>query len=98
MWRPGSVLSNPSAFLSEESKFGEQFAQLRIEYAWEEDRTVSPQAFVNAWRSRVIKLPFVEQLQMAVSGGRQQWKSRHFICVARQRHPPLKSAAEEVEA
>lgn len=40
MWRPGSVLSNPSAFLSEESKFGEQFAQLRIEYAWEEDRTV----------------------------------------------------------
>jgi multidrug efflux pump subunit AcrB len=61
-----------SALLNQENKRGMQYASMSIEYAWEEQYSVAPQAFVDDWRNQVVQPPFVEQL---VLGG-ARWCQR----------------------
>ena len=92
----GYVTKFNRAQLNEDRKFGEQYASLRVEYAWEEDRTTTPQEFVNRWRDRVVKLPYVEQLQLDVSGGANNGRPDLSLVLRGKDIPTLKQAAEEV--
>ena len=65
----GYVVKHNRANLNQERQYGVQFGSLVVEYAWEEERTVTPQEFVNSWTEKVMRLPFVEQLQLGVEGG-----------------------------
>ncbi|MBD3647380.1 MAG: efflux RND transporter permease subunit, partial [Pseudomonadales bacterium] len=93
----GYVTKYNSAELNQERKYGTQYGSLRVEYAWEEDRTVAPQDFVNAWREKVIRLPFVEQLQLEVSGGANNGMPDISLVLRGQDIPTLKQAAEELK-
>ncbi|MEM1230185.1 MAG: efflux RND transporter permease subunit [Pseudomonadota bacterium] len=48
---------------------GEEYASLRADYAFEEFRTVTPEAFVAQWRDRIQPPGFVEQFELKVAGG-----------------------------
>lgn len=86
-----------SARLNQERKFGSQYGSLRVEFAWEEQRTVPPQEFVNAWRERVIQLPYVEQLQLEVVGGANNGQPDISLVLRGQDIPTLKRASEELQ-
>lgn len=93
----GFVSKTNSARLNQERKWGAQFASLRIEYAWEEDRTVSPQAFVENWRARIERPPYVEQLQVEVVGGANNGMPDISLVLRGQDIPTLKQASEELQ-
>lgn len=86
-----------SARLNQERKHGIEYGSLRIEFAWEDERTVSPQAFVNAWRDRIVRLPFVEQLQVEVVGGANNGQPDISLVLRGQDIPVLKQASEELQ-
>ncbi len=92
----GFVTSYNVAEIAEEEKSGTQFASLEVEYAWEEQRKVSPHEFVKAWQSRVVKLPIVEQLQLDVAGGANNGRPDISIVLRGRDIPTLKQAAEEL--
>ena len=48
---------------------GEQYASLNVQYAYEEQRSLPPDDFVNAWRELIVQPAYVEQLTVAVDGG-----------------------------
>lgn len=91
------VSKSNSARLSEERKYGAQYASLRIEYAWEEDRTITPQTFVDAWRERIDRPPFVEQLQVEVVGGANHGQPDISLVLRGTDVPTLKTASEELQ-
>ncbi|MEX0942679.1 MAG: efflux RND transporter permease subunit [Pseudomonadales bacterium] len=86
-----------SARLNQERKHGMEYGSLRIEYAWEDERTVPPLEFVNAWRDRVVHLPFVEQLQVEVVGGANNGQPDISLVLRGQDIPTLKQASEELQ-
>jgi multidrug efflux pump subunit AcrB len=57
------------AKFNEETHSGEQYAAVSANYAYEEYRTISPQAFVHRWRERIQRPPYVEQLVVGIVGG-----------------------------
>ena len=92
----GFVTSYNLARLNQEKKFGTQYASLEVEFAWEEDRTITPHAFVSQWREKVMKLPYVEQLQLQVAGGANNGRPDISIVLRGTDIPTLKQAAEEL--
>ncbi|XOV87980.1 MAG: efflux RND transporter permease subunit [Pseudomonadota bacterium] len=86
-----------SARLNQERKHGTQYGSLRIEYAWEEERTVSPQAFVDSWRSRITRPANVEELQVEVVGGANNGMPDISLVLRGQDIPTLKRASEELQ-
>lgn len=86
-----------SARLNQERKHGNQYGSLRIEYAWEEERTVPPTDFVNAWRERITRLPYVEQMQVEVVGGANNGNPDITLVLRGQDIPTLKQASEELQ-
>ncbi|MDG1444042.1 MAG: efflux RND transporter permease subunit [Pseudomonadales bacterium] len=94
----GYVSRVNSARLNQERKWGSQYGALTIEYAWEEDRIISPQQFVVDWRKKVLKLPFVEQLQVEVVGGANNGRPDITLILRGQDMSTLKTASEELQA
>ena len=92
----GYVVKFNRADLNEENKFGTQYGSVEVEFAWEENRTLSPQAFVDLWGERVVRLPYVEQLQIAVEGGANNGQPDISLVLRGQDIPTLKMAAEEL--
>ncbi|MCB1692931.1 MAG: efflux RND transporter permease subunit [Pseudomonadales bacterium] len=86
-----------SARISQERKHGTQYGSLRVEYAWEEERTVPPQEFVNAWRERIVQPPYVEQLQVEVIGGANNGQPDISLVLRGKDIPTLKQASEELQ-
>ncbi|MCB1646912.1 MAG: efflux RND transporter permease subunit [Pseudomonadales bacterium] len=94
----GYVVKYNSAFLNQERKRGSQYGSLRVEYAWDEERTISPQEFVNSWRSKVARMPYVEQLHIEVRGGANNGRPDITFILRGQDIPTLKTASEELQA
>jgi multidrug efflux pump subunit AcrB len=92
----GFVTQYNRAELNQERKNGTQYGSLEVEYAWEEERTVSPQVFLASWKEKVIRLPFVEQLQLEVTGGANNGMPDLSLVLRGQDIPTLKQAAEEL--
>ncbi|MEM9622854.1 MAG: efflux RND transporter permease subunit, partial [Pseudomonadota bacterium] len=65
----GWVAKLNRADFSNERADGEQYAAVHAQYAFEEDRSISPQAFVRDWQAHIQRPAYVEQLTVAVSGG-----------------------------
>ncbi|MGE0622378.1 MAG: efflux RND transporter permease subunit [Pseudomonadales bacterium] len=92
----GFVTKYNLAEFADERLTGEQYASLRANYAFEESRTASPQAFVNAWRERVPKPAYVEQLTIAVDGGQNNGMPDMTLVLSGDSIESLKQGAEEL--
>ena len=94
----GHITKFNSARLSQERKIGNQYASLRLEYAWEEVRQASPQDFVNRWRDKVDRPPFVEELYLEATGGANNGMPDISLVLRGRDVPTLKQASEELQA
>jgi multidrug efflux pump subunit AcrB len=94
----GFVTKFNSAMLNQERQIGNQYASLRLEYAWEESRTVEPQEFVNRWREKVQQPPYVEELYLEVTGGANNGMPDISLVLRGRDIPTLKKASEELQA
>ena len=65
----GWVTKQNQAQFNREQQTGVQYASIEAPYAFSETRTVAPRLFAKAWRDRVAKPPYVEQLYIGVAGG-----------------------------
>lgn len=65
----GWVTKYNRAQLNNDRWQGEQYAALSAQYAFEEDRSMPPKDFANAWRARVQRPAYVEQFTLGVDGG-----------------------------
>lgn len=87
-----------TARLDQERKTGQQYASMRIEYAWEDDYQIAPQAFVNQWQDRVHKPPFVERLVLEVRGGANNGAPDISLVLRGESLNSLKQASEELQS
>jgi len=65
----GWLAKDNLAEFDEERQTGAQYASVSAFYAFEEDRTITPQKFADEWRAEVEKPPWVERFQLGVDGG-----------------------------
>jgi len=92
----GFVIKYNRANLNQEKKIGNQYGSIEVEFAWEEERSVTPQVFVDSWHKKIIRLPYVEQLQLEVTGGANNGRPDISLVLRGQDIPTLKQAAEEL--
>ncbi len=76
---------------------GEQYASLNAQYAFEEQRTMSPDAFVALWRERIQQPAWVEQLTVGVSGGQNGGQPDVTLVLRGQALDQVKSGAEALK-
>lgn len=84
------------ATFADDRMTGEQYASIRASYAFEETRSTSPLAFVNAWREKIQKPAFVEQLTVAVDGGQNNGMPDMTLILSGDSIDRLKRGAEEL--
>ncbi|HSG90885.1 MAG TPA: efflux RND transporter permease subunit [Pseudomonadales bacterium] len=84
------------AELDQERRQGREYAWLSAEYGAEKDRTVEPQAFVDAWGARIEVPPFVEVLDLRVAGGANGGRADITLRLRGGDVTTLKNAAEEL--
>ena len=92
----GFVTKYNRAKLNQERKSGSQYGSLEVEIAWAEERTIAPTAFLNLWQAKVSRPPYVEQLQMEVTGGANNGNPDISLVLRGQDIPTLKQAAEDL--
>ncbi|MBX3706230.1 MAG: efflux RND transporter permease subunit [Pseudomonadales bacterium] len=92
----GWTLRHNLARFGTERLAGEQYAALTASYAYEEHRTLAPQAFVNRWRERIVQPPYVEQLTVAVGGGQNNGQPDLTFVLRGEDLEALKRGAEEL--
>jgi len=94
----GWLVKRNVARLSQERKEGVQYASVNAQYVFAEQRTLSPSAFVEAWRD-AIKVPsYVEQFVVEVAGGAGNGRPDITFVLSGDNLPDLKGAAEELGA
>jgi multidrug efflux pump subunit AcrB len=86
-----------TARLNQERKTGQQYASMRIEYAWEDEYQIPPQTFVNQWQQSVVTPPFVEQLVLEVRGGANGGRPDISLLLRGEELSSLKQASEELQ-
>ncbi|MCZ6888591.1 MAG: efflux RND transporter permease subunit [Gammaproteobacteria bacterium] len=79
-----------------ESEAGVQYASIDARYAYEESRTIPPKDFAAAWRSKIKRPPFIEQLYVGVNGGTNGGQPDITLLLRGGDLTSLKQAAEEV--
>ncbi len=84
------------AELNQERKEGEQYASIEAYYAYEEQRTVAPQRFVDDWRDRIARPAYVEQLVVEVDGGQNNGQPDMELRLSGDDLESLKAGAEEL--
>lgn len=93
----GYISKTNSARLNQERKTGSQYSSIRIEYGWEEDRSIPPQQFVNLWQAAVPPSPLVEELYLEVRGGANGGQPDLTLILRGRDIPTLKQASEELQ-
>lgn len=86
------------AKLNNERVNGEQYAALAVQYAYEEQRNMSPKKFVDQWRNKVTRPPFVEQLTIGVDGGANNGEPDITLILRGSDIDRIKQGAEELSA
>lgn len=94
----GWLVRRNVASLSEERKQGLQYASVNGQYVFAEQRTRSPLAFVDAWRTAINVPSYVEQFVVAVSGGAGNGRPDITFVLSGDNLPALKGAAEDLGA
>lgn len=94
----GYYVGYSTARLNQERKSGQQYASMRVEYSWEDEYQIDPQAFVNQWQQLVIKPPFVEQLVLEVQGGANGGRPDLSLVLRGEDLDSLKQASEELQS
>jgi multidrug efflux pump subunit AcrB len=94
----GFVSKFNSAMLNQERKTGSQYASIRIEYAWEDERFIAPQEFVNHWQEALVQPPYVEDVLLEVSGGANNGQPDLSLVLRGRDIPTLKQASEELQS
>lgn len=92
----GWVSRSHLAHFDNERQTGAEYASVFAGYAFEEDRSVAPQAFVDAWQARITAPPFVEELRMRVAGGANAGGPDITFRLRGRDAVTLKSAAEDL--
>ncbi len=92
----GWVTQRNLATLNDDRMEGEQYASIEANYAFEENRTTSPRAFVEQWRARIDRPAFVEQLVVEVSGGQNNGQPDMSLRLSGDDLEALKAGAEEL--
>jgi len=93
----GYVSKTNSAMLNQERKTGSQYASIRIEYGWEDFRSITPQNFVSLWRDEIKVSPIVEEFYLEVSGGANNGQPDMTLLLRGRDIPTLKLASEELQ-
>lgn len=93
----GFVSKTNSAMLNQERKTGSQYASIRVEYGWEDFRTISPQEFVNLWQAEIQPSPIVEEMYLEVRGGANNGRPDLTLLLRGKDIPTLKLASEELQ-
>jgi len=75
---------------------GEQYGSVVGNYAFEESRSLAPLEFVQRWRDRIIKPPYVEQLVVEVAGGQNNGEPDLTLVLSGDDLGALKDGAEEL--
>lgn len=86
-----------TARLSEENKRGLQYGSMKVEYAWEDVYSVSPQEFVTVWRDKLQPSPWVEQVVVEVRGGENGGAPSLSLVLRGDGIESLKQASEELQ-
>ncbi len=94
----GFVSKFNSAMLNQERKTGSQYASIRIEYAWEDERLITPQEFINHWQEVLVQPPYVEDVLLEVSGGANNGQPDLSLVLRGRDIPTLKQASEELQS
>lgn len=94
----GWVTRENLATLNDDRMEGEQYGSIEANYAYEEHRSVSPQDFVAAWRARIERPPYVEQLVVEVAGGQNNGMPDMELRLSGDDLESLKAGAEELAA
>ena len=84
------------AWFDEERQEGAQYASVQAFYAFEEDRTVKPQQFVDEWRALVSQPPWVERFQLGVDGGANGGEPSLTMVLRGEDIDALKDGAEQL--
>jgi len=92
----GWVTRHNLAVFNSERETGEEYASIRANYSYEEDRSVSPQEFVDRWRELIDKPAYVEQLTVMVDGGQNNGRPDLTLVLSGNDLESLKSGAEEL--
>jgi multidrug efflux pump subunit AcrB len=92
----GWVIKRNLARFNNDRMIGEQYASIRANYAYEEERTLSPQDFINRWRAQIVKPAYVEQLVVAVGGGQNNGQPDLTLVLRGDDIEALKQGAEEL--
>ncbi|MEZ5559447.1 MAG: efflux RND transporter permease subunit [Pseudomonadales bacterium] len=92
----GWVTKQNLAVLNDDRMIGEEYGSVVANYAYEEDRTLSPQTFVNRWRERIAVPAYVEQLVVAVDGGQNNGQPDLTLVLRGEELDSLKAGAEEL--
>jgi len=92
----GWVVRLNQAKYNQETHTGEQYAAVQANYAYEEYRTVDPQAFVDRWRDRIERPAFVEQLVVGVAGGSNNGQADLTLVLRGDSLDSLKAGAQEL--
>lgn len=93
----GYISKTNTARLNQERKTGSQYSSIRIEYGWEEDRSISPQRFVNLWQEAVPASPLIEEIYLEVRGGANNGQPDLTLVLRGRDIPTLKQASEELQ-
>ena len=94
----GYVTKFNRATFNEDQWNGEQYAAVGAQYAFEEDRTLAPRAFAEAWRDAVIRPPYVEQFTLGVEGGENGGMPDITLILRGNDVDRLKQGAEDLSA
>ncbi|MCB1684538.1 MAG: efflux RND transporter permease subunit [Pseudomonadales bacterium] len=92
----GWVTKHNLAWFGQERMTGEQYASITASYRYEETRTLSPAAFLDQWRQRIVKPAFVEQLTVQVAGGANNGEADLSLVLRGEDLDALKRGAEEL--
>jgi len=86
------------AQFNEERMTGSQYLSIEAPYAYEESRTATPAEFADAWRARIEKPAFVEQLTVDVEGGANNGQADITLVLRGNDLESLKAGADELAA
>ena len=82
--------------IEQERRYGPEYAWLEAEFAPEKERTVDPEAFTEAWRSRIEVPPFIEVFELRTGGGANGGRADITLRLRGRDAKDLKSAATEL--
>ncbi len=81
------------AEFNQDDMTGEQYASINAQYAFEEQRTVSPETFVKNWRQRIQQPSFIEQFTIGVEGGQNNGQADLTLVLRGQQLDNVKNGA-----